>query len=127
MMKIDGIDPLRLNKIHEQTGRTEVQTFARPDAENKIREKERPQEKILTQDDRPFMERLEQAVKQSNETAAAINTGIRFKLHESSDRIMVQIVDRMENEVIREIPPEKLLNLIGQIQEMIGLLLDEKR
>jgi len=40
--------------------------------------------------------------------------------------MMVQVYDREDNEVIREIPPERVLNLVAQIQQMIGLLLDEE-
>lgn len=126
-MKIDGTDPLRLNKIQDQTRRPQVQRLRETEAENKIRDRQQVRETSLPRDSRLYLEELEQAVTQSNEAAEALNIGIRFKLHDSSERFMVQIVDRVSNEVIKEIPPERLLNLVGQIQEMIGLLQDEKR
>ncbi|MCR3920901.1 MAG: flagellar protein FlaG [Firmicutes bacterium] len=126
-MKIDGTDPLRLNKIQDQVSKPVVQRLGETDTENKIRDRQQVSDKSLPHDSRPYMEKLEQAIKQSNETADTLNLGIRFKLHESSERYMVQIVDRADNAVIKEIPPERVLNLVGQIQEVIGLLLDEKR
>ncbi|MDW7651577.1 MAG: flagellar protein FlaG [Bacillota bacterium] len=72
-------------------------------------------------------EEMEQTVEQLNQTTEAFNIQLRFKLHEASERIMVQVVDTESEEVIKEIPPEKLLNLAAQIQDMIGLLLDAKR
>lgn len=69
----------------------------------------------------------ESAITKINQTTEAFNIGLRFKLHEASDRVMVQIIDVEENEIIKEIPPEKLLNLAAQIQDMIGLMLDTKR
>lgn len=127
-LKIDGTEPLRLNKIQDQTRKPEVQKLGDTDAENKIRDRQQQvRETSLPRDSRLYIKELEQAVKQSNEATEALNIGIRFKLHDSSERFMVQVVDRISNEVIKEIPPERLLNLVGQIQEMIGLLQDEKR
>lgn len=126
-MKIDGKDALRLNKILDQTRSPKVQRLGEADAENKIRDKQQQVRETSVPRDSLYLEELAQAVKQSNEAAEALNTGIRFKLHDSSERFMVQIVNRISNEVIKEIPPEKLLNVLGQIQEMIGLLQDEKR
>lgn len=67
------------------------------------------------------------ALDSMNRTTEAFNVGLRFQLHEESERIMVQVVDRASDEVIKEIPPEHLLKLAAQIQDMIGLLLDTKR
>ena len=54
-----------------------------------------------------------------------INRGLKFTLHEGSDRIMVEVIDLATQEVIKEIPPQKLLDTVARIREMIGLLLDE--
>ena len=70
---------------------------------------------------------IEQTVQQLNQTSEAFNISLRFKLHDETDRVMVQVVDTKANEVIKEIPPENLLRLAAQIQNMIGLLLDTKR
>ena len=40
---------------------------------------------------------------------------------------MVKVIDAETNEVIREIPPEKILDLVATIWEMMGLIIDEKR
>jgi len=39
---------------------------------------------------------------------------------------MVQIVDLKTQEVIKELPPEEMLDLEAKIHEMVGLLIDEK-
>ncbi|UNC91739.1 flagellar protein FlaG [Candidatus Contubernalis alkaliaceticus] len=128
-MKIDGTDPLTLNKIKDQTQKLQVQSsgevFTDTQMKNRqetIRGKNTPRE-----ENQNYNERLESAVKQANETAEAVNLSLRFEIHESSQRVMVRVVNLAEDEVIKEIPPEKVLNLVGQIQEMIGLMLDEKR
>ncbi len=127
-MKIDGTDPLILNKMQGQVRRQEVQRLGDIDPGSKIIDmKKNTVLKNAPRSYKPHVEELEQAVRQANETVELFNLGIRFKLHDSSERFIVQIVNRVDNTVIKEIPPERLLNLVGQIQEMIGLLLDEKR
>ncbi len=128
-MKIDGIDPLIINKIQDQTSKPQVQKSGGIFADTQLKKR---QEVIRgkvppREENQNYSEEVQEAVKQANKAAEAVNTSLRFQVHEKSERIMVEVVDLKRNEVIKEIPPEKLLNLIGQIQEIIGLLLDEKR
>lgn len=75
-------------------------------------------------------QKLEEDIKKLNETVALVNDEVneqlKFKLHEESERMMVQVMNLKKNEVIREIPAEEVLDLIGKIKEMVGVFLDEK-
>ena len=57
----------------------------------------------------------------------AYNSEAIFGIHEETNRITIKIVDRSTKEVIKEIPPEKTLDMIAKVWEMAGLLVDEKR
>ncbi len=70
---------------------------------------------------------IDAAVNKVNSTLDAFSFSLRYKIHDESNRVMVQVIDKETDELIREIPPERLLRLAAQIQEMIGLLLDTKR
>lgn len=127
-MKIDGTNPLTLNKISEQVRQSEVHRLGETTTDNKVTNKQRTHEnRQLSSSGNFHTDELELALSQANETVDALNIGIRFRLHEQSDRFMVQIVNKLDDEVIKEIPSEQLLNLVGQIQEMIGVLVDERR
>jgi flagellar protein FlaG len=39
---------------------------------------------------------------------------------------MVKVIDNETNEIIKEIPSEKMLDMVAKIEEMIGLIIDEK-
>jgi flagellar protein FlaG len=39
---------------------------------------------------------------------------------------MVKVVDVQNDEVIKEIPPEEVLDTVARIREMIGLLVDKR-
>jgi len=50
------------------------------------------------------LEQLETGIQRLNDTAEAFNLSLRFLLHEESERWMVQVVDLVDDKVIREIP-----------------------
>ena len=53
-------------------------------------------------------------------------TASKFRFHEGLDRYYVQVVDPQTDEVIKEVPPEKLLNAFYEMQKMVGMIVDEK-
>ena len=50
-----------------------------------------------------------------------------FGVHEGTNRITIKIVDRETKKVIKELPPEKTLDMIAKAWELAGILVDEKR
>ena len=50
-----------------------------------------------------------------------------FGIHEKTNRVTIKIVDKETKEVIKELPPEKTLDMIAKAWELAGLLVDEKR
>lgn len=52
---------------------------------------------------------------------------LEFSIHDQTKQIMVKVVDVSTKEVIREIPSEKILDMIASMCEMAGLFVDEKR
>ncbi len=63
---------------------------------------------------------LEQANKLSNSTAV-------FGYHEETHRVTIKIIDKDTDEVIKEFPPEKMLDMVAKTWELLGLLVDERR
>jgi flagellar protein FlaG len=80
-----------------------------------------------TEKEESRLEKFMEAARDMNEAANRQHISLRFRMHEDSERWMVQIVDIMEDEVIRVIPPEELLNLSAQLQKLTGVLLDTRR
>jgi flagellar protein FlaG len=126
-MKIDGVDPVQLNRIHDQTQKPVIQESQRQDPRQKQQDKILGREQKVLEWDRSHMEDLQQGVERLNDTAQTFNTGLRFVIHEETERIMVQVIDRDEDKIIREIPPEKILNIVAQIQNILGLFVDTRR
>jgi flagellar protein FlaG len=72
-------------------------------------------------------ERLEDAVRDANENFERLNRRLRFRVHEGTGELMVQIVDRGTGDVLRTNPPEEFLDLAVRMKEMVGFFLDETR
>lgn len=53
------------------------------------------------------------------------DVGLKFEVREQSGRIKVTVFDKKTDEVIREIPPQQVLDLLRKIEGMIGLLFDQ--
>ncbi|CAM3692640.1 flagellar protein FlaG [Cohnella lubricantis] len=43
------------------------------------------------------------------------------------DRVVVKVINSETDEVIREIPPEKFIDLVDKLVELSGMIIDEKR
>jgi uncharacterized FlaG/YvyC family protein len=59
------------------------------------------------------------------QAAAKKGNGARIRLDESTDRLVVQIVNA-DNEVIKQLPPEDLLRALERFREVTGLIFDRQ-
>jgi len=54
------------------------------------------------------------------------STYFKFEVHDRTGRIMVNLVDMKTDEIIKEMPPEKILDLVANIWELVGIIVDER-
>jgi len=67
------------------------------------------------------------AIEKANKAIVISGRQLEFSIHEKTKEIMVKVIDTETKEVIREIPPEKILDMVACILEMAGILVDERR
>ena len=72
-------------------------------------------------------EHLDDAIVRLREAGDYFNRRLNFRVDERTHRIVVKVIDTRTDKVIKEIPPEQLVELAAKIQEMVGLLVDEER
>lgn len=77
------------------------------------------------QNQQPSNEQIRQAVEKLNKSMA--NSEAVFGIHEATQRLTIKIVDKDTKKVIKELPPEKTLDMIAKVWEMAGILVDERR
>lgn len=82
-------------------------------------------ENTSQQNQDPYNAQIRKAVEEVNKKA--VNSEAIFGIHESTNRVTIKIIDKDTKKVIKEIPPEKTLDMIAKVWELAGLMVDEKR
>ncbi len=70
-------------------------------------------------------DQIKKAIEKFNKNRG--NSEAIYGIHEGTNRVTIKIVDKDTKEVIKELPPEKTLDMIAKVWEMAGILVDEKR
>ncbi len=127
-MKIDGIDPLLLNKIKEQVDLKEIRQTESTSTDNRVtREGSSDSGKASKHTDPNYERKLDQAIARLNEDAEKKGQPLRFSARKGSNLWYVEVRDTSKDEVIQEIPTEKALEVANRIQNLFGILMDERR
>jgi flagellar protein FlaG len=118
--RIPNVNPANLN-----TNTAEVKTkfrVAKVDNSEEVRQIERKGDNVPISD-----EQLIKAIERAIKSIQGPTTSLDFSVHKQTKQIMVKVLDKETGEVIREIPPEKNLDLLAKLWEMAGILIDERR
>lgn len=86
----------------------------------------RPEEIVNVEEKRYSEEEVIDFIEKANDQFVAYDRKFEFSIHEKTKQIMIKILDSVTNEVIREIPPEKVLDMVAGLMEMAGIIVDEK-
>lgn len=71
-------------------------------------------------------EKLQQAVDSVNDFFEINHSELKFVFHEGLEKYYVQLVNSKTEEVVREIPSKKLLDVFYEMQKLVGMIVDEK-
>lgn len=72
----------------------------------------------------PTEKEINQWILEAEDVMQRVNTQLSFRKHNGTGRTLVELVDINTKEVLREIPPEKMLDIIAGIWEWSGLIVD---
>ncbi len=126
-MQVNGMDAATAIKINtDVTAKIKESTVQRSES---LLEHKRISS--LTEFDRMSMPVAEKvlidAIERANKSLAGTNRKFEVSVHEKTNDIMVKVINTESNEVIREIPPEKILDLVAKLWELAGIIVDERR
>lgn len=71
-------------------------------------------------------EKMEDVVHAMNEFMSTSNTHLKFEFHDKLKEYYVTIVDDRTQEIVKEIPAKKMLDMHAAMTEFVGLLVDKK-
>ncbi|KPB05644.1 flagellar protein FlaG [Bacillus sp. CHD6a] len=69
---------------------------------------------------------MEMIVEGMNDFMKPMNVSVRFELHDELNEYYVTVVDVATDEVLREIPSKKFLDMYAAMTEYMGLFVDKK-
>jgi flagellar protein FlaG len=111
-----------VNYLNSESSKPQVDTERAGTSHNKIglNDLKKPQ---VNEDE------VRNAANVMNDVMKVSNYHLQFQVHKDSGRVQVKVIDSDTQEVIREIPPEKILESSAMIKNMLdkmaGILIDE--
>jgi flagellar protein FlaG len=75
---------------------------------------------------KPTKEKLEKVINAMNDMLEPAHTSSKFVLHEKLNDYYVQIVDEVTQEVVKEIPNKKFLDMYAEMIDFMGIFVDKK-
>lgn len=69
---------------------------------------------------------IKESVENMNKELKTMETNLQFSVHKQTKQILVKIINSSTNEVIKEIPSEKILDMVAAMMERAGLILDKR-
>ena len=81
----------------------------------------------VTSKDKGYKEEdIAKAVDKLNKFLQEDNTSAEYEVHEVFGDIMIKIIDNDTKQVIMEVPPKKILDLVAKMMELAGVLVDKR-
>jgi flagellar protein FlaG len=71
--------------------------------------------------------KLIEAIQKTNQTIKGATCNFEYSIHEKTKQIMVKVIDIETKDVIKEFPPEKILDMVAKMWEVAGIMVDERR
>lgn len=128
-MNVQGGDSVKPPQVVSPT-QTAEKTAEKPASENvlSIDQAKRAEQKVAeekrTRENQQVTKQMLEELEQDIETMH--NVGLKFSKHDDSGRTMIKVLNKENDEIIREIPAEDVLDLAAKIEEMIGILFDKE-
>ena len=65
-------------------------------------------------------------IEEVNKKLQGSDRELERSIHEKTNQVMIKVVDVKTKEVLKEFPPEKILDMIAAMCEQAGIFIDEK-
>lgn len=112
---INPVDTIMINtKLDRNTGQTEKEKIIKTDA-NSIQLNVN-----TTRDD------ITKAVEKVNDNYMAENKKLEYSYHEKTGKHVIKVVDTETNEIVNQLPAQKLLDYAEGLMEYLGINIDQR-
>ena len=117
-MRVQGVDPIILNRIQEKVKKHTVQKSSQTyiSTEQERRQKKRQGQEAVD------AEKLGAAVERLNSTAEELGIDLAFFLDDQE--LVVLVVEKETQQIIRQLPPEKVHEMLLDMKSFVGMMVD---
>jgi flagellar protein FlaG len=71
-------------------------------------------------------EEIDKYIRSVLRDTSLLNRDFKYSVNRETNQLIVKVIDKTTNKVIKEIPPESLQKLALQLKEQLGILVDEQ-
>lgn len=113
-MEINGVVPIRQNdiSINKSNEFIDEHIYRKNDADNN--------DTVVSKHE------FERAIGKLNKFLEDDNVHAEYDIHDKFGDVMIKIVDNNTKEIIMEVPPKKVLDMVAKLCELSGVILDKK-
>lgn len=79
-----------------------------------------------TKNEEPSSKDLQDAVKSMNDFVGTINNSLKFSVDDETGKTIVKVMDIETKEVIKQIPSEEMIAIAKAVDQLKGLLVQQK-
>ena len=72
-----------------------------------------------------LQEELQKAIEETNSALEFKNIALAYSVDQTTEEIVVKVIDKSADKLIRQIPPESVLKFRGRMKELLGVIFDE--
>ena len=72
----------------------------------------------------PTTEEVRGAVAAFNDVFEQANVGVRYRFDQDTGDLVITLVNRNTDEVLRQVPPDQILAMRQRLEELLGLIFD---
>ncbi|MCW3488753.1 flagellar protein FlaG [Dethiobacter alkaliphilus] len=116
-MRVQGVDPIILNRIQEKVKKHTVQQSEQAYISNEQGRQKKEQQREAADSDK-----MAAAVKKLNSTAEALGIDLLFFWDEEA--WVVLVMEKKTQQIIRELEPDKINEMLVDMQSFVGIMVD---
>lgn len=128
-MQLDGIGGNTISFTNNTSAANQVVTNKERPAVDSVG---RPQQSIRSEGKRPIVEmeptqdEVIASLEKANKMVDGYDRRFEISVHEKTGNVMVKVINSITDEVIREIPSEKVLDMVAGFMETAGIIVDKR-
>ena len=89
-------------------------------------QKDKQDEEINKKQKELTKKELQDLTQKLNKEMEPLNPDIKFQFNDKADELVVNVVDKNTDRIIRKVPSDEALRLMEKMRELVGALFDDK-